>query len=175
MADAPALPDAEGDAPAAKSPDHAQDDAIAPTSNLPTPGNDHAEGADGVPGDGATHAGTDTPPVLLSRPCDPVTGKALDGSGQPKGVIVGGSGALNVPQDKSNSFGKNNDQSMQDAAQSLAEDEDEDEDTGYGDGPDSSDDDAGCDSGVAIADTVEAIESDFADLMQRIRDFFNEN
>jgi hypothetical protein len=57
---------------------------------------------DGDAGEGPTHAGTDTPPMLISKPCDPVTGKPLDGSMQPVGVIVGGSGSLNkvsVPAD----------------------------------------------------------------------------
>jgi len=33
----------------------------------------------GDKGLGATHAGTDTPEIMVSNPCDPVTGKPLDG------------------------------------------------------------------------------------------------
>lgn len=81
---------------------------------------------DGEPGEGPTHAGTDTPPALISKPCDPQTGKPLDGSMQPAGVIVGGSGALNkltFPGDDADDqdVGSDDDSAGDDAVQQARE------------------------------------------------------
>lgn len=176
-----ALPPEEGgllpDAPVAKAPEHDEvhsdgSDRVgdAPMGVPAQEKNDRP--TDGEPGDGPTHVGTDTPEMLVSNPCDPKTGKPLDGSGQPKGVVVGGSGSLNRAPDLSKTFGLNNDQTMEEASAGLPEGyEDE-----SGDEAETSDDscDAGGEAdgdGDSLADKealYQAIESKVTTLLEDV-------
>jgi hypothetical protein len=175
------LPPEEGgllpDAPVAKAPEHDEvhsdgSDRVgdAPMGVPAQEKNDRP--TDGEPGDGPTHVGTDTPEMLVSNPCDPKTGKPLDGSGQPKGVVVGGSGSLNRAPDLSKTFGLNNDQTMEEASAGLPEGyEDE-----SGDEAETSDDscDAGGEAdgdGDSLADKealYQAIESKVTTLLEDV-------
>lgn len=129
----------EGEAPAAKTPDHAQDSTEQGTEPN-TDGGDAPKGVpaeeaavppmfDGEPGEGPTHSGTDTPGTLISKPCDPQTGKPLDGSMQAAGVIVGGSGALNkatVPAEASSEAPSETGSEDDDSSAGYASDEGDD-------------------------------------------------
>jgi hypothetical protein len=169
------------DAPTAKAPEHDEvhpdgsDRADDAPMGVPAQDKNHRP-TDGEPGDGPTHVGTDTPEVLVSNPCDPKTGRPLDGSGQPKGVIVGGSGGLNKAPDLTKTFGINNDQTMEEASAGLPEGYGEDE----GDEPEGSDDssedssDDGDDESTDDAPDKEAlyqaIESKLNNVLEEIGD-----
>lgn len=78
--EAPALPALDAPAEDAPQEDEAKDDAGDAAQENDAP----AEEAPAIAGDkglGATHAGTDTPEVMVSNPCDPVTGKPLKAEG----------------------------------------------------------------------------------------------
>jgi hypothetical protein len=80
----------EGDAPLDLS---AASDASPAAEETGAEGNATApsDGPSGDKGDGATHDGTDTPEVMVSHPCDPITGRPLDGeTGKTRQPIFGG-------------------------------------------------------------------------------------